>query len=138
FYKHGTVKPTNYDIISPPDPLSNLRTIVFHKKKNELPIEAEFRMRCEDVQRWNQEFWTKHNLSFLKERKNYIKDVTGSDKQTLSADEMSVFYKRFLDENWNIHLQYNMNWYRKNIDLVVLALKVKIARLKNYFMSKSM
>ena len=74
---------------------------------------------------------------FLQERKKYVKNVTGSEKNTLTADEMSVFYKRFLDENWNVHLQYNLKWYEKNIALVILAFKVKIAKLKLYLMSRS-
>ena len=75
-------------------------------------------------------------LFCFQERKDYIKSVTGSEKNTLTADEMSVFYKKFLDENWNVHLQYNFKWYQKNIFLLILSFKVKLAKLKCSFMPK--
>jgi hypothetical protein len=55
----------------------------------------------------------------------------------LTADEMSVFYKTFLDKNWKVHVQYNAEWYRKNIALVILALRVKIFKVKQRLMSDS-
>lgn len=47
----------------------------------------------------------------------------------LSAEEMSVFYKAFLDKNWTTHLRYNFEWYKKNAELVILHLRVKIFQL---------
>ncbi|PSN37769.1 hypothetical protein C0J52_13189 [Blattella germanica] len=120
-----------HDLIGPPDPVSNLRPIIFHIPKNELPIETKFRNEREKIQKWNEEFWTKHNLRFIKERKQYIKDIAGPNERTLTADEMSVFYKTFLDKNWNVHLKYNMEWYRRNVGLAVLALRVKLIKFKN-------
>ena len=64
--KPVVVKTLDCDTVGPPDPVSNLRTVIFHKRKNEHPIECEFRRCREDVQKWNQEFWTKHNLKFIK------------------------------------------------------------------------
>lgn len=48
----------------------------------------------------------------------------------LSAEEMSVFYKAFLDKNWKTHLRYNFEWYKKNAELVLLHLRVKIFQLR--------
>jgi hypothetical protein len=58
-------KPTTHDMIGPPDPVSNLRPIVFHVPRNEHAVEKEFRVRREEVQKWNEAFWTKHNQSFI-------------------------------------------------------------------------
>jgi len=48
---------------------------------------------------------------------------------------MSVFYKAFLDKNWEVHLRYNAEWYRKNIGLVIFALQVKLFKVKQWFLS---
>ncbi|XP_069683805.1 cytochrome c oxidase assembly factor 8 [Periplaneta americana] len=135
-------KPTTHDLIGPPDSISNLRPIVFYKPKNEHPIEKQFRERRIEVQKWNVAFWTKHNQSFIKERKEFIsahlpQETLSDEKQTLTADEMSVFYKKFLDKNWNVHFYYNVEWYKKNFGLVLLELRVKILRLKQWCMSNS-
>jgi len=52
-------------MIGPPDPISNLRPTVFHIPRNEQRIEKEFRVHREEVQKWNEAFWTKHNQSFI-------------------------------------------------------------------------
>jgi apoptogenic protein 1 len=48
---------------------------------------------------------------------------------TMTADEMSVFYKKFLDSNWRLHCLYNVSWYSKNVELLVLAARVNIQSL---------
>ncbi|KDR18030.1 hypothetical protein L798_07822 [Zootermopsis nevadensis] len=63
--------------------------------------------------------------------------TSGTDKQILTADEMSIFYKTFLDKNCKVHIRYNVEWYRKNIGLVICALRVKIFKVKRWFMSNS-
>nr|CAD7203284.1 unnamed protein product [Timema douglasi] len=62
-------------------------------------------------------------------------DMSPNETTTVGADEMSVFYKAFLDKNWKIHLDYNMEWYRKNISLVFLAFRVNMFRVKQRLFS---
>lgn len=54
------------DLISKPDPVSNLRQIKFFIPKNETKLEKLFRNEREDVQKWNNTFWTRHNKAFQK------------------------------------------------------------------------
>ena len=56
------------DLIGPPDPVSNLRPIIFAKSENESRLEKKFREAREDTQIWNQNFWTEHNNNFQKVR----------------------------------------------------------------------
>jgi apoptogenic protein 1 len=72
---------------------------------------------------------------FVKEREQFIKDgqkkkalAGGDSKETLSADEMSVFYKQFLDKNWQVHVKYNAEWYRKNIGLMLQSFKIQVLK----------
>lgn len=48
-----------------------------------------------------------------------------SNADTLSADKMSEFYKKFLDENWQSHFNYNRDWYQKNFELLILSYRTK-------------
>lgn len=57
---------TKCDLIGPPDPISNLRPIRFFEPINEDPIEKKFRLKRQEVQKWNQDFWTSHNEKFIK------------------------------------------------------------------------
>ncbi|XP_030023529.2 COA8 family protein CG14806, mitochondrial [Manduca sexta] len=117
------------DMVGPPDPVSNLRRIVFKQPENETTLEKQYRNMRSEVQEWNQNFWTQHNSRFFQEREDYLKKNLPEGKQNLTADEMSVFYKAFLDKNWKAHISYNMEWYKKNFKLLRLAIQVKMRRL---------
>lgn len=56
-----------------------------------------------------------------------MKKESGEDRQ-LTADEMSDFYKKFLDQNWETHLNYNMEWYKRNFSLLYLAFRVNLEK----------
>lgn len=65
----------------------------------------------------------------FQEREAYLKKNLPEGKTNLTADEMSVFYKAFLDKNWKTHLSYNKEWYMKNITLLALAIQIKIKKI---------
>ncbi|XP_046997308.1 COA8 family protein CG14806, mitochondrial [Schistocerca americana] len=123
------VKNIKNDLIGPPNQLSNLRPIVFHIPENESAIEKKFRLEREETQKWNEAFWATHNKRFFKERDEYI-TANSDQKVPLTADEMSVFYKSFLDEHWKIHMRYNAEWYRRNVSLLFLAIRVKLHKIR--------
>ncbi|XP_053625929.1 COA8 family protein CBG23705, mitochondrial [Plodia interpunctella] len=117
------------DMVGPPDPVSNLRRIIFRQPQNETTLEKRYREMRSEVQEWNQEFWSQHNSRFFQEREEFLKKNLPEGKQNLSADEMSVFYKAFLDKNWNAHMAYNKEWYKRNVKLLALSIQVKIKKL---------
>ncbi|KAI5646145.1 hypothetical protein NE865_01607 [Phthorimaea operculella] len=116
-------------MIGPPDPVSNLRRVIIKQPTDETELEKRYRELRLEVQEWNQNFWTKHNSRFFQEREEYLKKNLPEDRQNLTADEMSVFYKAFLDKNWKTHINYNIEWYKKNVTLLGLAIQVKLRRL---------
>ncbi|KAJ2952476.1 hypothetical protein O0L34_g6787 [Tuta absoluta] len=122
-------KKINTDMIGPPDPVSNLRRVIVKQPTDETELEKRYRELRLEVQEWNQNFWTKHNSRFFQEREEYLKKNLPEDRQNLTADEMSVFYKAFLDRNWKTHINYNIEWYKKNVTLLGLAIQVKFRRL---------
>ncbi|XP_026288513.1 COA8 family protein CG14806, mitochondrial [Frankliniella occidentalis] len=123
-----------HDVIGPPNKTSNLRPVLFYIPPNETQLEQDFRIEREKVQKWNEDFWIKHNSAFLKEsndfRQKKLETLPRDEKTGLSAEEMSEFYKAFLDKNWKTHFSYNFQWYGKNFNLLYLALKVQISKLR--------
>ncbi|XP_039528106.1 cytochrome c oxidase assembly factor 8 isoform X5 [Pimephales promelas] len=127
---------SKYDWIGPPDRLSNLRPIIYHIPENETPLERELRHLRQETEDWNHEFWTNQNLSFSKEKEEYIqlqltaKGLSERDddgrKRTLSSEEMAVFYKHFLDKNIKRHSSYNREWYRRNFTITLLMARVAL------------
>ncbi|XP_055844290.1 COA8 family protein CG14806, mitochondrial [Episyrphus balteatus] len=117
------------DYIGPPDKESNLRPYVRCIPKNETPLATELRLKQIEVEKWNQEFWAKHNKRFYDEREDFIRMHKDAGIDELSADKMSEFYKTFLDKNKKMHLYYNISWYLKNFDLLVLAGQVNVQKL---------
>uniref|UniRef100_A0A8C6LRR5 Cytochrome c oxidase assembly factor 8 n=1 Tax=Nothobranchius furzeri TaxID=105023 RepID=A0A8C6LRR5_NOTFU len=66
-------KPSStHDWIGPPNPLSNLRPIVYHIPEKESDLEKRLRMLRQETEDWNHEFWTKQNISFSKEKEAFI------------------------------------------------------------------
>lgn len=59
-------KKISTDMIGPPDPVSNLRQIVFKQPVNETGLEKRYRKLRMEVQEWNQKFWTQHNSTFFR------------------------------------------------------------------------
>ncbi|XP_053138690.1 cytochrome c oxidase assembly factor 8 isoform X2 [Hemicordylus capensis] len=106
-----------HDWIGPPDRYSNLRPVIFHIPKYESLLERRLRELRQETQVWNQQFWANQNISFRKEKEEFVcsrlkakglelRDERGQ-KVTLNAEEMAEFYKVFLSKNFKKHLYYN-------------------------------
>ena len=121
-----------FDLIGPPDPASNLRPVKFKVPENETELQKRLRLLRQETQEFNQKFWSEHNAEFVKGREDHIakvlkekyeNDVT---KTTISAEEMSVYYKKFLDSKWKAHIDYNLEWQKRNFSILFLAFRVQL------------
>ncbi|EDW78348.2 uncharacterized protein Dwil_GK19240 [Drosophila willistoni] len=119
------------DYIGPPDKLSNLRPYVRHIDKNETELAKKLRLKQLEVEAWNIDFWTRHNKRFYDEKADFIRlhKINVNETDDTYADRMSVFYKTFLDKNRRLHIMYNISWYIKNFDMLVLAFMVSCQKL---------
>ncbi|KAF5269708.1 hypothetical protein FQA39_LY08631 [Lamprigera yunnana] len=124
-------KSKKIDVIGPPNSRSNLRPIIRQQQVNETRLEQKLRQFQDETQEWNEIFWSKHNASFTKNRESFIKLNVDRDsnKQTLTADEMSEFYKKFLDDSWKTHVEYNLKWYKRNFLMLYLAFRVSLEKM---------
>ena len=53
------------------------------------------------------------------------------DKKTLTSQEMSEFYKQFMNDQWSKHLTYNIEWQKKNFKIIFLTGLVYFERIFN-------
>lgn len=118
-------------LIGPPDPISNLRPIEIATNSKETKSQRQLRQLRLETAAFNEAFWQQHNSDFNKGREEFIKKILkenyGSDPQktSISAAEMSIFYKSFLDSKWKSHIDYNLAWQKRNFKILALAFKVK-------------
>ncbi|XP_003463184.1 cytochrome c oxidase assembly factor 8 [Cavia porcellus] len=132
---------SHHDWIGPPDRHSNLRPIHFYKPEKESLLEQKLRELRQETQEWNQQFWANQNLSFSKEKEDFIHarlrarglglGAESGPKGTLSAEDMADFYKEFLSKNFQKHMQYNRDWYRRNLAITFIMGRVALQRIWN-------
>lgn len=125
------------DLIGPADSISNIRKVRLYEPPNETKLHKRYRLLRQETLEWQHNFWLKHNTDFTKEREEYTKNVinqrypSDNTKTTLNADEMSKFYKDFLDSKWSSHLQFNVEWQKRNFTIVFLSMLVRIQNATN-------
>ncbi|XP_075048302.1 cytochrome c oxidase assembly factor 8 [Mixophyes fleayi] len=126
------------DWIGPPDRYSNLRPIKYFVPADESPLGRKLRELRQETQDWNQRFWANQNVTFIKEKEEFItsrlrvlgleqRDEEGR-KRTLNAEVMAEFYKEFLSKNFEKHAYYNREWYKRNFTITLLMGQVALQR----------
>ena len=143
--KDGPNSPNNVncDWVGPPNKESNIRFVKIFSPENETPLQKKLRLLREETQKFNHEFWAKHNGAFFQQKELYVKRTLAQKKMNmnfedkdqdlpskLTPEEMSVFYKKFLDDNFRKNLLYNGEWYRRNFSIYALTNKVFIEKVK--------
>ncbi|XP_054571685.1 cytochrome c oxidase assembly factor 8 [Eptesicus fuscus] len=130
-----------HDWIGPPDKYSNLRPVHFHVPEDESPAEQKLRELRQETQEWNQQFWANQNRTFRKEKEEFIHSrlkakglglrTESGQKATLNAEEMADFYKEFLSKNFQKHMYYNRDWYKRNFAITFFMGRVALERVWN-------
>ncbi|ETN84756.1 hypothetical protein NECAME_06720 [Necator americanus] len=99
---------------------------------NETKLEREYREAREELNRWSSAFWEKHNAFFDTKKAEFVenrKKELGRIEQ-VSANDLSTFYKEFLDSKHADLMAYNKEWYYRNIALCWPALRVNMNKYR--------
>lgn len=143
--------PKDVDLIGPADKISNIRQYRFYVPENESKCEHDYRVMREKVLEWNQEYWTQSNLNFVHSKQKFTENIKNTKRleQKLSildhgqltkssknssddineSAEMTEFYRKFLNDNYHNHYEYNKKWFKLNLQLLWPATKVYFYRL---------
>lgn len=111
------------DIVGPPDPVSNIRPLRLKQPTSK----AEKEVQKLKLQMWalKHEFWSQHNTQFKREKGDFAnrvlqrKRVSGElkdsdDVSQVTSEELSEFYKEFLDKNYEDQKRFTRNWIMLN------------------------
>ncbi|CAI5452410.1 unnamed protein product [Caenorhabditis angaria] len=119
-----------FDWVGPPDSVSKIRKIMLRRVDNESELEKQYRIAREELNQWNSDFWANHNTLFDTQKIHYVekrKKELGP-LEHVSANDLSDFYRDFLNERHSALMSYNKEWYTRNLALIWPALKVNIVR----------
>ncbi|GJJ72184.1 apoptogenic protein 1 [Entomortierella parvispora] len=122
---------TNTDkfLVGTPHPVSNLRPVLYPVPKNESEDDRIFRERRERVDAFNQNFWVNNNTMFNKAKAEYEAKIRAQNGNVaVTTEELSVFYKDFLDKAYERQMNYNRQWWVENIGLLLPAAKAAVRK----------
>ncbi|VDN58867.1 unnamed protein product [Dracunculus medinensis] len=109
-----------FDWVGPPHKLSRIRPIKLRRIQGETVTELAYREALEDLNDWNCRFWCDHNALYERKRREFVEK---RESCIVHNDDLSEFYKSFIDERYN-------KWHKRNFSLLWPALKVNLIRFQ--------
>ncbi|CAD5223955.1 unnamed protein product [Bursaphelenchus okinawaensis] len=127
-----------FDWVGPPDSVSKIRPIKLRRVDNETHLERDYRVARESLNQWNSDFWRQHNIEFEKCKSVFVekKKAELGKLATITPEEMSTFYRDFLNQRRKELATYNSEWYRRNFCLIYPALKVNLIRVRRFLLRR--
>ncbi|KAF9968560.1 hypothetical protein BGZ70_002464 [Mortierella alpina] len=120
---------TDKFLVGNPHPVSNLRPVKYPVPAHESPEDRIFRERRERVDAFNQNFWVNNNNMFNKAKAEYEDKIRAQNgNQPVTTEELSVFYKDFLDKAYDRQMTYNRQWWVENMGLLLPAAKAAVRK----------
>ncbi|KAG0243888.1 hypothetical protein BGW41_001077 [Actinomortierella wolfii] len=125
---------TNRDkfLVGTPHPVSNLRPVLYPIPDQESEADRQLREQRERVDAFNQDFWSRNNALFNQAKAEYEAKIIEKNGGTpVTTEELSVFYKDFLDKAYDRQMAYNKQWWIENIGLLWPSAKAVFRRLSS-------
>ncbi|KAF9288663.1 hypothetical protein BGZ68_010786 [Mortierella alpina] len=120
---------TDKFLVGNPHPVSNLRPVKYPVPAHESTEDRIFRERRERVDAFNQNFWVNNNNMFNKAKAEYEDKIRAQNgDQPVTTEELSVFYKDFLDKAYERQMNYNRQWWVENMSLLLPAAKAAVRK----------
>ncbi len=133
--KNGPARSQVYDLVASPDPISQIRRIRMCKPLDESRAELVWRQRREAVVEWHHRFWTDNNLDFARCKETWQAAWVEAKGTEPTSSDMSIFYKEYLDQAKDRHMEYNHRWWRENFAMLVPGFRGEWKRLQRWISS---
>ncbi|KAJ2453784.1 hypothetical protein EV183_001981 [Coemansia sp. RSA 2336] len=104
-------------LVGAPDPISNIRPVKFFVPLDETPQELAYRQLRESATQKDHEFWLDNNQRFEHGRVEFERQVVEAKGQC-TIDDLSEYYKRYQEESYRRHLEYNRYVWRRSCRMV--------------------
>lgn len=82
---------------------------------------------------YNHDFWTKHNTQFKIQKEKFSRISLEGGSGKLTAQELSAFYKTFLDDKHNDYINYSRGWLKLQSRLTWSLLKLNLNQMSEVF-----
>ncbi|KAF9391609.1 hypothetical protein CPB97_006113 [Podila verticillata] len=110
---------TDKFLVGNPHPVSNLRPVRYPVPSNESAEDHALREQRERVDAFNQNFWVNNNNMFNKAKAEYEDKIRAQNGgEAVTTEELSIFYKDFLDKAYERQMNYNRQWWIENVGLL--------------------
>jgi hypothetical protein len=108
-----------------PDPISKVRPLSWIFKGTETEEESRYYRQQIELNTYHHNFWQRNNSLFDKEKQLFARHFGQSE---VPEDQWATFYKDFIVRHAREHACYNREWWRKNIQLMILGIRAIISR----------
>lgn len=125
---HLPPRHVRFDLVSSPDPVSNIRRIRVSRPADEHSDERDWRLRREAMVDWHHSFWADNNLDFFRARTAFERATMEKTGNPPTHTEMSEFYKSYLDGARERHMEYNRRWWKENFSLLAVSWRGELRR----------
>ncbi|KAI9209503.1 uncharacterized protein BJ171DRAFT_118897 [Polychytrium aggregatum] len=108
-------------MVSSPHPASNIRLLELKTPESRsalLPEEVAYLEALKDAQHFHHTFWTGNNQSFIARKAEFETEVFRQHNRSATPEELSRFYKIYLDDSFDRHMLYNRECWKLNFALL--------------------
>lgn len=95
----------------------------------------EYYCAQEELWNWNHDFWLQNNTIYEEKRRLQSHKHAGNSDLVNEQEELTNFYKNYLNERREAFGKYHIMWCKKNIHLLFLAIKAISGEGMQYFYS---
>ncbi|KAI9343182.1 hypothetical protein BDR26DRAFT_858685, partial [Obelidium mucronatum] len=86
----------------------------------------EYQKKRSDVQMMHHKFWEHNNIHFSTAKESFEDKVRGATGCDPTPAQLSQFYKSYLQDNQKRHMEYNLRWWKANVELLKPALRAEL------------
>jgi hypothetical protein len=112
-------------LVSTPHPLSNIRFLKLQRGTREDQNWIEFR---QNQVHQHHLFWAKNNVEFQTKKEAFI----ASFDKKVTPEQLSLFYKQYLEENHEKMVEYNKNLWKESVLSLGPGIRYELLILKRW------
>ncbi|KAJ3132456.1 hypothetical protein HK100_005297 [Physocladia obscura] len=85
----------------------------------------DYHAKRTDLQKMHHLFWEANNKHFMEAKQAFEDAVLSNTGVAATANDFSRFYKAYLEENQQRHMEYNQKWWAENWAMIGIALRAE-------------
>ncbi|KAJ1720692.1 hypothetical protein LPJ53_004707 [Coemansia erecta] len=104
-------------LIGAPHAVSNIRPLRLSIPFDETPAERTYREQRQAAAHQDHVFWLANNTQFEQGKQAFEQQVR-TQRGECTLDDLSVYYRRYQEESFERHVEYNRQVWRRNLAMV--------------------